>query len=220
MKKYRVLLVDDHRLFCEGLEGILNSQDDFSVIGEAEDGLEALIKSRALEPDLVVMDVAMPLMDGLEATRRIKQELPDTVIVMLTVQDDDEKLFQAIRYGAQGYLLKTIRAQEMLAMLRGAVHGEAAITPTMGGHMLEEFRRVSRQVGERTVQEESSLTGREQEVLSLVAEGSTNLEIAHNLNISIHTVKSHMRKILAKLHLEGRKEAAAVAQRQGLIPPL
>jgi DNA-binding NarL/FixJ family response regulator len=198
---------------------ILNQQVDFEVIGEADDGLEALIKVRELEPDLILMDVTMPGCDGLEATQRIKAELPDTTIVMLTVCDENEKLYEAIRNGAQGYLLKSIRSAEMLHLLRGAVSGEAAITAALAGRLLVEFRRVSQVAVDFPGDNPVALTAREQDVLSLVAEGATNKEIAQQLHLSMHTVKSHMRKILAKLHLERRNEAASFAQRQGLIPP-
>lgn len=220
MSPTRILLVDDHHLFREGLANILNAQPDFEVVGEACDGLEAQVKSRKLKPDLILMDVGMPVCDGLEATQRIKQVLPQVTIVMLTVRDDDEKLFESIRNGAQGYLLKNIRSKEMIEMLRGAVHGEAAITPALGGRMLEEFRRISQRAGQEPREKTEALTGREQEVLSLAAAGATNMEIASNLHVSIHTVKTHMRKILAKLHRERRYEAAAFALREGLIPPL
>jgi DNA-binding NarL/FixJ family response regulator len=220
MSPTRVLLVDDHHLFREGLANILNAQPDFEVIGEACDGLEAQVKSRKLKPDLILMDVGMPVCDGLEATQRIKQELPEVRIVMLTVRDDDEKLFESIRNGAQGYLLKNIRSKEMIAMLRGAVRGEAAITPALGGRMLEEFRRISQMAGQEPREKTEALTAREQEVLSLAAAGATNMEIASRLHVSIHTVKTHMRKILAKLHQGRRYEAASYALREGLIPPM
>ena len=217
MKAIRVLLADDHHLFREGLATILNAQPDFEVVGEARDGLEAVVKAGTLAPDLILMDVTMPGCDGLEATLQIKQTLPDVTIVMLTVRDESEKLFEAIRNGAQGYLLKSIRSQEMLSLLRGAVRGDAAITPSLGGRMLQEFRRVSKQAVAQPANDSIVLTIREQEVLSLVAGGATNKEIADTLCVSVHTVKSHMRKILAKLHLERRQEAASFAVRQGLI---
>jgi DNA-binding NarL/FixJ family response regulator len=220
MSPTRVLLVDDHHLFREGLANILNAQPDFEVVGEACDGLEAQVKSKKLKPDLILMDVGMPVCDGLEATQRIKQELPAVIIVMLTVRDDDEKLFESIRNGAQGYLLKNIRSKEMLTMLRGAVRGEAAITPALGGRMLEEFRRINQRSSQEPQEKSEALTGREREILSLVAAGDTNQEIAATLHVSIHTVKTHMRKILAKLHQERRYEAAAYALKEGLIPPV
>lgn len=220
MKKIRVLLVDDHHLFREGLAKILDSQDEFEVVGEATNGLEALVETRKLEPDLILMDVGMPVCDGLEATQLIKQEFPNVTIVMLTVNDENEKLFEAIRCGAQGYLLKSIRRQEMLALLQGAMRGEAAITMALAGRMLEEFRRIN-QHGHFEAEEKSNLlTEREKEVLILVASGASNKEVAERLNVSIHTVKSHMRKILEKLHISSRREAASFARREGLVPPI
>lgn len=219
MKKIRTLLVDDHQLFREGLANILNSQPDFEVIGQASDGLEAVVKARDLVPDLILMDIGMPGCDGLEATQRIKRELSSVYIVMLTVRDEDEKLFEAIKSGAQGYLLKSIRSWELLALLRGAVRGEAAITPALAGRMLEEFRRLGQHTHRFSEEGTTALSQREQEVLSLVAEGAGDKEIAEELSISIHTAKSHMRNILAKLHIGGRHEAALFALREGLIRP-
>jgi len=219
MSKIRVLLADDHPLFREGLANILNAQPDFEVVGEASDGLEVLVKARKLEPDLILMDVGMPGCDGVEATQRVKKELPEVTIVMLTVRDENEKLFEAIKGGAQGYLLKSIRSRELVALLRGAVRGEAAITPSLGGRMLEEFRRLSRTAGRLPPDETAALTPREQDVLGLVAEGAADKEIAEALTLSVHTVKSHMRNILAKLHLSHRHEAALYALREGLIDP-
>jgi len=219
MSKIRVLLADDHALFREGLAGILDAQPDMEVIGEAGDGLEVIVKAQELKPDLIVMDVSMPSCDGVEATQRIKKIHPGVTIVMLTVRNEDEKLFEAIKSGAQGYLLKTIRSRDLVALLRGAVQGEAAITPSMGGRMLEEFRRLVQQESRFPDDDAISLTRREQEVLSLVAEGATDQEVAQALSISIHTVKSHMRNILSKLHLSHRHEAAQFALREGLIPP-
>jgi DNA-binding NarL/FixJ family response regulator len=216
MDRIRVLLADDHALFREGLAGIISAQPDFEVVGEAGDGLEALVKARELVPDLILMDIGMPGCDGLEATRRIKQKLPAVTIVMLTVRDEEEKLFEAIKNGAQGYLLKNMRSQEILALLRGAVQGEAAITPALAGRMLEEFRRLSQETP-WAPEEEAALTRRELEVLGLVAEGAADKEIAEALCISLHTVKSHMRNILAKLHVSGRSEAARYARHKGLV---
>jgi DNA-binding NarL/FixJ family response regulator len=219
MTKIQVLLADDHSLFREGLAGILNAQPDFEVVGEADDGLAAIVMAEELEPDLIVMDISMPGCDGVEATGRIKQKLPDVHIVMLTVRDEDEKLFEAIRNGAQGYLLKSIRSRDLVALLRGAVHGESAISPALGGRMLEEFRRLAQMEARFPDGGATALTQREQEVLSQVAEGASDQEIADALSISIHTVKTHMRNILSKLHLSHRHEAALYALREGLIPP-
>lgn len=217
MRKTRVMLVDDHALFREGLSGIIESQPDMQVVGEAEEGLEALVIARELHPDLVLMDIQMPGCDGLEAARQINRELPDTIIVMLTVQSDEEKLFEAIKNGAKGYLLKNISSNEMLDLLRGVMRGEAAISPTMAGQMLDEFRRLSQlDQGERD-EPNVDLTQREQEVLGLVAQGMSDKQIAEELSISIHTVKSHLRNILSKLQVNSRREAARIAKSKGLF---
>ncbi len=220
MERMRVLLADDHALFREGLAGIIAAQPDMEVVGEANDGLEAFVKAQELKPDLILMDVQMPGMDGLEATRQIKQALPETNIIMLTVRDDDEKLFEALKNGAQGYLLKEIRSQEMLAMLRGAVQGNAALSPSLAGRMLAEFRRLSRQMPaypDLEGDELSELTQRELDVLNVASQGASDKEIAERLTISIHTVKSHIRNILSKLHVNTRREAARVAKSKGLL---
>ena len=217
MERLRVLLADDHALFREGLAGIIARQPDMEVVGEAGDGLEAIVKAQELVPDLILMDVTMPGCDGIEATRRIKQELPAVTIVMLTVRDEEEKLFEAIKSGAQGYLLKDIHAREMLDLLKGAVRGEAAITPVLAGRMLEEFRRLGQLAHEIPEEESVALTRREQEVLSLVAERATDREIAEALSVSLSTVKSHIRNILAKLHVSSRREAARYARHKDRI---
>lgn len=213
MGRIRVLLADDHGLFREGLAGILRAQPDFEVVGEASDGLEALVKARELAPDLILMDVEMRGADGIEATQQIKQERPATTIVMLTVRDDEDALFRSIQSGAQGYLLKSIRSADMLELIRGAVRGEAAITPILAGRMLEEFRRLAEEAPSPPGEEETALSRREQEVLSLVAERATDKEIADALHLSLSTVKSHMRNILAKLHVKSRHDAARFASR-------
>jgi DNA-binding NarL/FixJ family response regulator len=216
MEKARVLLVDDHALFREGLAGIIGSQPDMQVVGEANDGLEACVKAQELKPDLILMDVQMPGMDGLEAARQIKQIVPEAVIIMLTVRDDDEKLFGALKNGAQGYLLKEIRSQSMLEMLRGALRGEAALSPTLAGRVLSEFRRLSKG-GIQETEDDGGLTEREHQVLVEAARGATDKEIAATLNISLNTVKTHVRNILSKLHVRTRREATKAAQAKGIL---
>jgi DNA-binding NarL/FixJ family response regulator len=216
MEQVRVLLADDHALFREGLAGIISAQPDMQVVGEANDGLEAFVKSQELKPDLILMDVQMPGMDGIEAVRHIKQVLPETIIVMLTVRGDDEMLFEALKNGAQGYLLKEIRSQSLLEMLRGALRGEAALSPNLAGRVLSEFRRLSKG-GVPEKEDDSGLTEREQQVLLQASKGATDKEIAAALNISLNTVKTHIRNILAKLHVRTRREAAKVAKNKGLV---
>lgn len=217
MNPIRVLLADDHALFREGLAGIISTQPDMAVVGEAGDGLETIVKANELKPDLVLMDIQMPGCDGLEATLKIKKELPKTVVVVLTVREEEEKLFEAIKSGAQGYLLKSIRSRELLDMLRGAMRGEAAISPTLAGQMLEEFRRISQQIPKDNQDKPVDLTNREQEVLSLVSRGLSDKQIAVQLTISLHTVKSHLRNILSKLQVNSRREAAWLAKSKGFL---
>lgn len=216
MERVRVLLADDHALLREGLAGIIGAQPDMQVVGEANDGLEAFVKAQELKPDLILMDVQMPGMDGIEAVRHIKQVLPETIIVMLTVRGDDEMLFEALKNGAQGYLLKEIRSQSLLEMLRGALRGEAALSPNLAGRVLSEFRRLSKG-GVPEKEDDSGLTEREQQVLLQASKGATDKEIAAALNISLNTVKTHIRNILAKLHVRTRREAAKVAKNKGLV---
>ena len=216
MKQVRVLLADDNTIFREGFAGIISSQPDMQVVGEAGDGLEAFVKAQELKPDLILMDVQMPGMDGIEAVRQVKQVLPETIIVMLTVRGDDDMLFEALKNGAQGYLLKEIRSQALLEMLRGALHGEAAISPNLAGRVLSEFRRLSKG-GVHEKEDDSGLTEREQQVLVQASNGATDKEIAASLNISLNTVKTHIRNILSKLHVSTRREAAKAAKAKGIL---
>lgn len=183
-------------------------------MGQAADGAEAFDCACRLRPDLVLMDITMPNRDGIEATRMIKAELPETRVVMLTVSDDDEHLFEAIRNGADGYLLKDVAAADLERTLQAVEAGEPAFSKALATRVLEEFARLSR---EGPGKPESELTAREREVLTLVASGATNREVAEELYLSEHTVKFHMRNILGKLHTRNRAEAAAYAVRSGLV---
>ncbi|HMQ52282.1 MAG TPA: response regulator transcription factor [Anaerolineae bacterium] len=212
----RVMVVDDHALFRDGISSVIRSQPDMEVAGEAGDGLEAFIMAQQLKPHVILMDINMAGTDGMEATRLISQALPETHIVMLTVRDDNENIFEAIRNGAQGYLLKTIRARELVEMIRAAARGEAALTPAMAARVMTEFRRTTEPASPTKSDtadnaEFDELTSREQEVLNLIAQGFSDKEIAGALSISLYTVKSHVRNILAKLHVNNRREAARLA---------
>jgi len=216
MEPIRVLLVDDHVLFRQGLASLIDPLEDMEVAGEAGDGREALERARELMPDLILMDIHMPGWDGLKATRLIKEEMPHVKIIMLTVSDDDKDLFEAIKNGAQGYLLKDIEPEELFEMLRGVYRGEAPISGLTAARILDEFARLSQRKSSVSSSGES-LTPREKEVLQLVAQGATNKEIASQLFIAENTAKNHLRNILAKLHLQNRVQAAAYALREGLI---
>ena len=220
MSHARLILADDHDLFREGLAGLINAQPDLEVAAQAGDGLEALTLARDIKPDLIVMDINMPICDGLEATRLIRAEWSEARIVMLTVHDEDEKLFEAIKAGAQGYMLKSLHSADFLRGVRAALNGEAVLPPQLAARLLQEFARLSAQSA--TTPQESSpldsgepfgLTAREKEVLDLIATSATDKEIAAQLALSLHTVKSHVRSILSKTHAINRRQAAKLAGR-------
>lgn len=208
----RVLLVDDHALFRDGVRSLLAARG-LDVVGEAGDGQQAVEAALRLRPDVVLMDVTMPRMDGLEATRLIKAQAPEIKIVMLTVSDEDRTVFDAIKSGAQGYLLKNLQAADFFDLLAGVERGEAPITRTLAGRILEEFAR-----GHPRAYPEDELTDREREVLQVVSGGASNREAAAALHISENTVKFHMKNILDKLHLRSRAEVVAYAARRGWLP--
>lgn len=208
----RVLLVDDHALVRDGIAGVIRGQPDMAVVGEAGDGLEALVKAQALHPDVILMDINMPGTDGLEATRLIAQALPECQIIILTMRDEDERLFDAIRSGARGYLLKTIRAQQLIDLIRGAARGEAALSPSMAARIMSEFRRRNVPAATTPASELDELTTREHDVLRLIADGLADKDIAAALGVSLYTIKSHVRNILAKLHVSNRRAAARRAR--------
>jgi DNA-binding NarL/FixJ family response regulator len=218
MNHARILLVDDHDLFRAGLAGLINAHPDMEVTGEAGDGLEALTLARDLQPDLILMDIKMPVCDGLEATRLICTELPGTRIVILTVHDEDEKLFAAIKAGACGYLLKNTDSTSFLQGVQTALVGDAALPPKLAARLVEEFARMVNQPATMPyLKEIPDLTPREQDVLDQLAAGATDKAIAIQLSISVHTVKSHVRSILNKLHAVNRRQAARFAAQQGLL---
>ncbi len=213
----RVLLADDHALFRAGIASLLEAWGN-EVVGEASDGVDALEQTRKLNPDLVLMDIGMPRCNGLEATRLIKAEMPEVKIVMVTVSDDDEDVFEAIKSGAQGYLLKDMSEEEFSRTLTDIAAGEAPLSRGLAAKILEEFSRLSGDQTEGATEDE--LTEREQEVLQLVADGSTNRKIASALYISENTVSFHMKNIFSKLHLRNRAHAVAYAIQSGLVKPL
>jgi two-component system nitrate/nitrite response regulator NarL len=215
MGPIRVLLVDDHLLFRKGLARLLDAQLDFEVVGEAADGLEAIEQTRLLRPDLVLMDIRMPNCNGLEATRQIKAHMPEVRVVMLTVSDDEQDLATAVRYGADGYLLKDLLPETLFQQLRGLMAGEAPIARGMTGKLLRQLA----QQGQPAVQPVAIdvLSARECEVLALIVQGYSNQEIGEDLGIARNTVKNHLRSILAKLGVRNRAQAAAYAVSHGLV---
>lgn len=212
----RILLVDDHVLFRKGVAALLSLHKDLQVVGEAGDGLEAIAAARELLPDVILMDIGMPRCDGLEATRRIKREMPHAKIVILTVSDDNQDLFEAIKSGAQGYLLKNLEPRQLHDLLESISRGEAPLSGVIAAKILKEFSQpAAKDANDAQVVEE--LTSREVDILELVVDGLTNKEIAAELVISENTVKIHLRNILEKLHLQNRIQAAVYAVRKGLV---
>ncbi len=217
----RVLLVDDQPLFLEGLQNLLAARG-ITVAGTASDGLGALEKARALRPDVILMDIQMPRFNGLDATRIIKSEYPNIKIVMLTVSAEDDDLFEAVKAGASGYLLKSLEAKDFFAYLTGLTQGEAPLSRGLAARILNEFSRYPGKMRESTDGGEAEseidrLTPRQVEVLTLVSRGLTYKEIGTSLCLAERTVKYHMGQILERLHLESRAGAIAFAERSGLI---
>lgn len=210
----RVMVADDHSLFRDGIIGLLEAAG-LEVVGQVGNGQAAVEAALRLRPDLVLLDINMPQMSGLEALRLIKKKLPETQVVMLTVSDDAADLFEAVKSGAQGYLLKSLHTDEFLEMLEGLRRGEAAMTRQTTACLMKGFAEASHQGAETAL----SLTEREIELLQLVAEGMSNRAIAQTLSVSENTVKYHLRNILQKLDAQNRTEAVTNAIQAGLLDP-
>ena len=213
--KIRILLVDDHAILRTGLRAILNAEADIEVVDEAGDGKEAVAKAEKLRPDVALMDISMPVMDGLEATRRIQQSCPEVKVLVLTVHDNDEYLFQVLEAGGSGYVVKKSADTELISAIRAVHRGEAFLSPmatkmVIGGYL----RAVGR---EGAKQNYANLTSREKEVLKLITEGYTNQEVADRLIISVKTVESHRAHILDKLELHTRADLVKYARTHGML---
>lgn len=213
----KILIADDHTLFRDSLASLLSSHG-FEIVGLARDGSEAIEITRRVQPEVVLMDLTMPGIDGLSATKLICAETPQVKVVILTGSDDDAQLFEAIKSGAQGYLLKDLPSQDLVALLRGVGRGEPALTPRLASKLLQEFARPPQPAAE--AQDPDALTDREREVLSLLVEGvTTNRKLAKQLGVSENTVKFHVRNILDKLHLHNRAQVVGYALRHGMVIP-
>ncbi|SNQ45831.1 Uncharacterized transcriptional regulatory protein YxjL [Frankia canadensis] len=213
----RVLIVDDHALFRRGLEMVLGQEVDIEVVGEAADGAEAVTMAKEMAPDIVLMDVRMPRRGGIDATSAIKEAVPSAKIVMLTISDEEADLYDAIKAGAMGYLLKEISIDEVAADIRAVYGGQSLISPSMASKLLSEFAAMIKNKDDRPQLPTPRLTDREMEVLRLVAKGMNNRDIAKQLYISENTVKNHIRNILEKLQLHSRMEAVVYAVREKLL---
>ena len=210
----RIMLVDDHPLFLEGLQNLMQTQD-IQVVGTARDGMEAVQKAETLQPDIILMDVVMPRCNGLTATRIIKAKFPDIKIVMLTSSESDQDLFEAVKSGACGYLLKNLNASELFNMLKSLQQGEDTWSPGLAERILKEFE--NQEITDSEQGENFQLTERQMEVLKLVAQGMVYKEIGDRLGLSERTIKYHMAKIMEKLHLENRTQVIALASQLGMI---
>jgi two-component system NarL family response regulator len=216
----RVLIADDHALFRRGLEMVLAGEAGLELVGEASDGAAAVALASEVAPDVVLMDIRMPKMTGIEAARRMKEGAPSAKIVILTISDEDDDLFEAIRAGASGYLLKDIPLDELADSVRAVHGGQSLINPSMAGKLLTEFATLARRDADEGPPKHApapKLTDREMEVLRLVARGMNNRDIAKELFISENTVKNHVRNILEKLQIHSRMEAVMIAVREKLI---
>jgi len=217
MEKIKVLIADDHRVVREGLSAILKTKEEIEVVGEAKDGQEAVEKARALLPDVILMDVSMPRMGGVEATRIVKRELPHIGIVALTMYEEQQYIFDLVRAGATGYLLKDTDSAQIVSAIKAIYRGESLIHPSVASKILAEFSLLAQGKGRKRPGADHDLTEREITVLRLVADGKTNKEIANNLDLSEKTVKNHVRNIFHKLQVYDRTQAAISAIRKGII---
>ena len=218
MKKLRLMLVDDQSLFREALQTLLSLQDGFEIVAEAENGERAVSLAKIHKPDVILMDLRMPVLGGVEATRRIVAATPSARVIVLTTFEEDEEIFDALRAGALGYLLKACSAEKLCEAVRAAAKGTLVLEPTVAARMMAELNRLTAKEGKRSIQQISDpLSEREVDVLKLLAAGCSNKEIGSRLNITEGTVKNHMTNVLGKLGVLDRTQAALRAREMGLV---
>jgi len=216
MKKIRVFIVDDHIMLREGIKKLINSDSNFEIIGESGDGSEAVELVNKLKPDIVLMDISLPSLNGIEATRRIKRDNPKVKVLALTMHDNEEYLSQMLQAGASGYILKKAAVSELRDAIDAVNRGESYLYPSSAKHLIGSFLKRVESGGKSSI---DGLTSREQEVLILIAEGKTNKEIAKHLQLSVKTIESHRSNMFEKLGINDRIEATRYAIRRGLIEP-
>lgn len=216
MKKIRVFIVDDHIMLREGIKKLINSDSGFDIVGESGDGSEAVELVNKLKPDIVLMDISLPSLNGIEATRRIKRDNPKIKVLALTMHDNEEYLSQMLQAGASGYILKKAAVSELRNAIDAINRGESYLYPSSARHLIGSFLKRVESGGKSSI---DGLTSREQEVLILIAEGKTNKEIAKHLQLSVKTIESHRSNIFEKLGINDRIEAVRYAIRRGLIEP-
>jgi len=219
-----VMIVDDHPVFRQGLKNVLSAQEGLRVVGEAADGETAIERAEAIRPDVVIMDINLPELNGLQATRELKERFPDMQVIMLTAYDDEEQIYHAIRAGASAYHAKDVRPERLIGVISDVNEGHYVVDDTVldeegiGDWLLKKFKRFGGKVFGGDEEFLSPLTPREMEILELVVQGMSNRRIAYELGISHQTVKNHMTAILRKLGATGRTEAAVSALRRGWVP--
>ena len=215
MSKIRILLADDHAVVRQGTRELLEREEDLEVVAEAGDGEEAVLLASSQRPDVAIMDIAMPKLNGIEATRQIKASLPATAVLVLTAYDNDQYIFALLEAGAAGYLLKDVRAEELIKAVRAVHAGESVLSPAIARKVINRFAPAASKRAEESVQE--SLTEREMEVLKLAAKGMTNQEIANELALSVRTVQTHLSNIFGKMQVGSRTEAVLQGLKKGWL---
>lgn len=213
----RILLVDDHPIVREGLRSLLEIQENIEVVGEASDGQDGLEQAISLQPDIVLMDIRMSGVNGVEATRQITSRIPNARVIILTSYDEDEQVFEAIKAGASGYVLKDVNPDQLLMAIHAIADGYSLLSPSIARKLRDEFQHHTRSAGAAITDENIPLTARENQVLTLIAQGHNNHEIARSLSISEKTVKTHISNIFTKLRITDRSQAILYAARQGLV---